>query len=198
MLAVKPKIKPKTSGTQTVFWWIVWISFTIGSFFVAAAVWTPVIAKHFGSIQQTRNAVIWVAAVFGTWLVFLVPLIIVMYSKVDKAYEEARIRREKSANRFRSIAIDPEKRRIPKNLRLNLAKYPETIEGGHLVTVVLTNGREIQNVFIAHGEEVLGIYDAETMDFEGKDISEIRINNLENPGLFLTNQWLRLDGIQAP
>ena len=65
---MKPKIKPKTktSGTQTVFWWVVWISLTIGSFFVAAAVWTPFIAKHFGSIQQTRNAVIWVAAVFGT------------------------------------------------------------------------------------------------------------------------------------
>src|SRR5437899_1735211 len=78
--------RKKAGGTQTIFWWIVWISLTIASFFAASAFWTPFIAKHFGSILETRNAVIWIGAVFGTWMVFLVPLIILMYQKVDKAY----------------------------------------------------------------------------------------------------------------
>ena len=64
------------------------------AFFAAAAFWTPWIAKHLGSIRETKNSIIWVTAVFGTWMVFLVPLIIVMYSRVDKVYEDARLRRE--------------------------------------------------------------------------------------------------------
>src|SRR5205823_2536522 len=96
----------KASGTQTIFWWVVWITLTIASFFLAAAFWTPVIASKFGSIRETRTSVIWIVAVFGTWMAALVPLIIVMYSKVDKAYEDARLRREKAALRFKSISVE--------------------------------------------------------------------------------------------
>lgn len=188
----------KNNALKAVFWWVVWISATIGSFFIASSFWTPIIARKFGSIHETRNAVIWVTAVFGTWLLFLVPLIVTMYSKVDKAYEDARLRREKAANRFRSILVEREKRLIPDFLRIQLAQQPETIEGGHLVNVVLKDGREIQNVFIAGRTEVLGIYDAETMDFEGKDIQSLHVNSLERPSFYLTSQWLRLDGISSP
>ncbi|MBI3306591.1 MAG: hypothetical protein HYZ84_02120 [Candidatus Omnitrophica bacterium] len=78
--------KPKTKGSRTILWWVMWIVMTIVSFFLAAWLWTPIIASQFGSIHQNRNAVLWVTAVFGTWMVILVPLIVVMYMKVDKVY----------------------------------------------------------------------------------------------------------------
>ena len=99
--------------TPNVLWWIVWILLTIGSFFVSAHFWTGFIADKFGSIHQPGVAILWVSAVFGSWMVLLVPLIILMYNKVDKAYDEARIKREMSALRqqqkgvlFKSIFVE--------------------------------------------------------------------------------------------
>ena len=114
------KNSKKSGGSQTILWWVIWIALTIGSFFVASAIWTPVIASRFGSVRETKPAVLWITAVFGTWMVILLPLIILMYQKVDKAYEDARIRREKAALRFRSIRVDKSKRLIPQKLRATL------------------------------------------------------------------------------
>ncbi len=188
----------KPSGTQTIFWWVVWITLTIASFFVAAAFWTPLIAKKFGSIHETRNSVIWIVAVFGTWMATLVPLIVVMYSKVDKAYEDARLRREKAALRFKSIPVDKSKRLLSSVLAARLEHSPEAIQGGHLVTLFLKDGRKIPNVFIAERKEILGIYDAEKLTFEAADIKEMELSDLNNLPPFLAPNWLRLDGVTAP
>ena len=178
------------------FWWIVWITLTIVSFFVAVAIWTPIIASRFGSVRETRNSVIWVTAVFGTWMVILVPLIIMMYQKVDKAYEDARNKREQAVNRFRSVKIDLTKRLISPELAGKLAAQPEIIQGGHLVTVKLGDGRKIPHVFIANKNEILGIYDAPEMNFTGQDVQDLEIEDmLENPPSFFTPNWLRLDGM---
>ena len=188
----------KASGTQTIFWWITWIVLTIVSFFAAAAFWTPIIAKKFGSIHETRTSVIWIVAVFGSWMAALVPLIIVMYSKVDKTYEDARMRREKAALRFKSIQVDRSKRLLPPDLSAKLKESPEVISGGHLVTALLKDGRKIENVFISDKNEILGIYDAEELTFEGKDIRDIEPADLNKLPSFMTPQWLRLDGVSAP
>lgn len=186
------------SGSQTIFWWIVWISFTILSFFAAAYVWTPIIAKHFGSVRQANASVAWVVAVFGTWMIILVPLIILMYSKVDKAYEDARIRREKNAVRFRSIFVEPARRLLPAAAAQKLSGLPQTIQGGHLVNVTLKDGRNIENVFVSEGKEVLGVYNASDFSFQGKDIQEIEPVDFKQAPSFLANLWLRLDGVKAP
>ena len=190
--------KPKSKAPQTIFWWVTWITLTIVSFFVAAAFWTPWIAQHVGSIRETKNAVIWVTAVFGTWLVFLVPLIIVMYSKVDKVYEDARLRREKAALQFKSILVERNKRILPNHLKLKLSGVPETIEGGHLVRTVLKDGREVPYVFVSNREEILGVYDCSEMPFQVAEIKDIFPESTEMLPAFLQTKWLRLDGVQAP
>lgn len=184
----------KSKGVQTILWWIGWITLTIVSFFAAAAFWTPVIAHQLGSVRDSRNAILWIIAVFGTWMIFLVPLIIFMYQKVDKAYEDVRIRREQNANRFRSILVPEEKRLIPAVLSEKLATYPATVNGGHLVNITLQNGIVISNVFISECREVLGIYDAREMTFDGNEIKDLELVNMQSPPLFLTTSWLRLDG----
>lgn len=195
------KDRPNTQsqkGSQTILWWVVWILLTIGSFFASAAFWTPFIAKRFGSIHETRHAVIWVASVFGTWMVILVPLIVVMYQKVDRAYEDARIRREKAALRFRSIMVEKPKRLLSSELAAKLKDVPETISGGHLVSLTLKDGRRIPLVFVAGREEILGIYDHTEMPFDGKDILDLETTDLADAPPFLTANWLRLDGVSAP
>lgn len=184
----------KAKKDRTVLWWILWITATIVSFFIAHAVWTPWIAEHFGSVREPRNAIIWVIAVFGTWMVILFPLIIVMYQKVDKAYEDARIRREEKTNQFRFITVDRSRRVLGENLRQKLRGRPETIQGGHLVSVTLKNGSNYPYVFIAGGEEILGIYDETDLPFEASEIHTLEVVNMENPPFFTSNKWLRVDG----
>ena len=187
-------VNAKSKGTQTILWWVAWITLTIVSFFAAAAFWTPFIAKYLGSVRESRNAIFWVIAVFGTWMIFLVPLIIVMYQKVDKVYEDARIRREDNANRFRSILVPEEKRRIPAHLSQKLAAFAPTVNGGHLVNLTLQNGSQIPSVFISECREVLGVYNARELTFEPMDIRDLELVDMNTPPNFLTTSWLRLDG----
>ncbi len=189
--------KSSSNGLKAIFWWIVWISLTIGSFFIASSVWTPFIAKHFGSVRETSASVIWVASVFGTWMIFLIPLIIVMYSKVDKVYEDARLRKEANAKKFRSILVDPSKRELSPAIKSKLAHLPQTIQTGHLVNVTLQDGRKIDNVFVAEKNEILGIYNANQLSFEGKDVIDIEPVDFKNTPAFISNLWLRLDGVQS-
>jgi hypothetical protein len=141
-----------------------------------------------------------VIAVFGSWMVLLVPLIIVMYSKVDKTYEDARLSREaaqlkKAREEFpaRSQCVDPKERKLSPELVKIVKKIPETIPQGHLVTAVLKDGRTIRNVFIAHKKEVLGVYDCERLDFNIQDIVSIQQGDQDPLPSFEIERWLRLD-----
>lgn len=188
---------------STVTWWLIWIALTIGSFFVAVWFWTPFIAERFGSIKNPGVTLIWIVAVFGTWLVALAPLMIFMYRKVDQAYENARIRRELRAGqakdpvKIKAIWVEESRRRIPKEIVSALRRVPETIKGGHLVTAVLKDGRRIENVFIAKKKLILGIYDQEEFSFSGEDLAEIELVDLTRPPDFTQKTWLRLDGNSA-
>ncbi|OGW84565.1 MAG: hypothetical protein A3C35_05130 [Omnitrophica bacterium RIFCSPHIGHO2_02_FULL_46_11] len=188
---------------STVTWWLIWISLTIGSFFLAVWFWTPFIASRFGSIKNPTTSLLWVVAVFGSWLVALIPLMIVMYYKVDKAYEDARIRRELKAEKFKdpvkikAVFIEESKRRLPKEVSEKLKKTPQTIKGGHLITAILKDGRKIKNVFISRGKEILGVYDQEELTFEGADIANFETADLTSPPDFTQKIWLRLDGNSA-
>ena len=200
---------------STVTWWLIWISLTIGSFFLAVWFWTPFIAARFGSIKNPTTAILWIIAVFGSWLVALTPLMILMYRKVDKAYEDARIRRELRAEKFsaegrirlqyggkdpvkiEAVFIEESKRQLSKHLTEKLKNVPQTIKGGHLVTAVLKDGRKIENVFIARRKELLGIYDQQELTFEPDDIINFELTDLTHPPDFTQKTWLRLDGNSA-
>ena len=185
---------------STVTWWLIWISLTIGSFFLAVWLWTPFIAKHFGSIKNPGVTLLWVISVFGTWLVVLIPLMIFMYRKVDQAYEDARIKRETRLEKFKdpvkikAVFVEESKRRIPKTLTQKLKAVPNTIKGGHLVTAVLKDGRRIEHVFIANRQIILGVYDQLGFSFDARDIADVELTDLTHPPDFTQKMWLRLDG----
>lgn len=194
----------KTSGRAAVLWWLGWIALTIISFFISCWLWTPIIAKHVGPMDKTGVPLIWITAVFGSWMVLLVPLIVVMYTKVDKAYEDARMTREskaylkaKTESGINSVYIEPEKRRLPKEFSERLKKWPETIKRGHLVTVVLNSGERVENVFIKDRKEVLGVYGVDNVSFTAADFKDIEPADTASLPAFEAKGWLRLDGVGA-
>ena len=192
---------------STVLWWIGWIALTLISFFVSAWFWTGFLAKYAGTMDRPGMPILWVTAVFGTWLVLLVPLIIVMYNKVDRAYEDARISREakqyeasKRELGVRSVRIEELDRLLPKALTDKLKRQKPIIKKGHLVTAVLKDGRRVPNVFIYDNRDVLGVYGQASLTFKISDIVDvIPVGESEPLTAFTADRWLRLDGVgQAP
>lgn len=188
-----------------VWWWVGWILLTIAAFFVSCYFWTGFIARHVGSMQKTGAPILWVTAVFGSWMVLLIPLIIVMYQKVDKAYEDARLAREKvsfekaqSAFRVKSAFLETADRWLDKTLVQKLGKIPEAVRNGHLVTAVLKDGRRVENVFVRGRKEVLGVYGVETPPFRAGEIADIEPVDLDRLPDFKPEKWLRLDGVGTP
>ncbi len=183
-----------------VTWWIGWMALTIASFFASVGFWTWFLAKNGGNVQNTATAQKWVFAVFGTWMVALVPLIVTMYQKVDRAYEKARLRREASeanAEKRAKIAyLDPSKRTLQDPLVQKLKRIPPTLkrgkQAGHLVTAVLKDGRKFENIFVVNQSEVLGIYGHDKLPFEINQIADLE--PVEKFPAFIEENWLRLDG----
>ena len=82
-------------------------------------------------------------------------------------------------------------------LATKLRAIPETIKGGHLVSITLKDGRKIPNIFVANSEEILGIYDFTEMPFEANEITHIEPADLASSPPILAPNWLRLDGVTA-
>lgn len=190
----------KQSGFSVVWWWLLWIAVTILSFFAAAALWTPVIARYCGNMSQPGVPIIWVTAVFGTWMIVLVPLIIVMYNKVDRAYEDARMRRESAALMharqnlpFKAFWVDDSERLLAQPLADKLKKIPGTLKNGKLVKAVLRGGKVIENVFVLDNQEVVGIYGLDRLDFALRDIVDLQPMDLDRLPAYEAGRWLRLD-----
>ena len=181
-----------------VTWWIGWMALTIVSFFASAGFWTWFFAKNGGSVQNPATARNWVFAVFGTWMIALVPLIVIMYQKVDRAYEKARLRREEGPEqkRAKTLYLDPSKRTLENPLVQKLKKISPTLkqgrQAGHLVTAVLKDGRKFENVFVVNQSEVLGIYGHDRLPFEVREIADLE--PAEKFPAFSEENWLRLDG----
>lgn len=193
------------SSQSTVGWWLGWILLTIASFFASCYFWTKFIAAHIGSMREPGVPILWVAAVFGTWMTLLVPLIIVMYAKVDKAYEDGRMARETAAFEkkekslpFKSVRVEDSERILNVPLSQKLKKIPETIKHGHLMTAVLRDGRKIENVFIRDKKDVLGIYGVDSLPFKISDIVDLETADASRWPDFKAENWLRLDGAGEP
>lgn len=192
----------KKNETTSVWWWLGWIVLTIVSFFLSCYFWTGFIARHAGGMDQPGVPALWVTAVFGSWMVFLVPLIIVMYNKVDKAYEDARLTREKAQSqkaekefKARNVIVERTLRILKKGPAAKLKKFQETIRRGHLVTVTLNSGKKVKNVFILDKKEVLGVYGVEKLSFDIQDIVDVEPVADEEIPHFKPEEWLRLDGV---
>ena len=187
---------------NNVTWWIGWMALTIATFFIAAGFWTWFFARGGGSIKDPGATGRWVFAVFGTWLIALVPLIITMYKKVDRAYEKAQKKKEMQAagkqSNARSIQVTYEKRALNPTLTEKLKDVPATLKrgalSGHLMAATLKDGRKFDHVYIANGKELLGVYGESELSFAASEIEDLQPVDLDKVPAFTEENWLRLDG----
>ena len=189
-------------GQSTVVWWVGWITLTIVTFFISCYLWTGLIARFAGPMQKSGVPVLWITAVFGTWMIFLVPLIVVMYNKVDRVYEDARERRETEAFErakqfvtYKTCDVDLEKRTLRPELIAKVRKTPRILKNGHLMKAILKNGRSVEHLFVYNEKELLGVYGMEKLDFEAGDIQDLEPMDLDKLPEYQEQRWLRFDGV---
>ena len=187
------------SKEHPILWWLGWITLTIVAFFIPCFGWTRFFASHAGTMQDPGMPALWVSAVFGSWMVILVPLIILMYNKVDRAYEDSRNTRERQAHellssRFpvKAISVDEAKLTLPKALQKKLKRLPKTLKRGQLVSLDFKDGRKLENVFVFEGEDIVGVYGVGDFPFDAREAVNA---TLMDPGQSVPadyDRWLRL------
>lgn len=196
--------KEKPKSRWGVISWVVWIVMTIVSFFVSAYIWTHVLARFYGTMQEPGAPIVWVSCVFGTWIIFLIPMIIFMYKNVDRAYEEMRAKREQQAARSQETKLNYKvgqltsaERLVGADVRDSLQKMKPFVQGGFLVQVTLKDARQFPFVFLTAEGELAGIYDVDQAPFQGSDIS-VAQDVSEGPlPEFKEERWLRLNILEG-
>jgi hypothetical protein len=135
---------------------------------------------------------LWGKSVLGTWLVLTLPFLIFLYKKADAIFKAAHERQTRLGPRFQTRFLERSRRLLPENIVEKIKAVPEALEEGHVVKLKLRDGREIPNVFIFRGNEVLGLYDAHEMTFETRDVTDVEV--VTALPQYEESRWLRLDG----
>ena len=135
---------------------------------------------------------LWTKAVFGTWLFLTLPFLILLYRKADQIFKAAVMRQTADHPKFSSIFVERSKRLLPDEISRQLRAVPETLQKGHVVHLVLKNGRRIPHAFVLNSNEILGLYEKAEFDFNPKEI--VGIEPVNQMPVYDETKWLRLDG----
>lgn len=134
----------------------------------------------------------WTKAVIGTWLFSMLPFLVFLYKKADVIFKNAVLRQTQTTPKFRSIFVEKQKRFIPDGIASRLEALPPVLENGHVVTLILKDGRKIQDVFVINSKEILGIYDRSELGFKMSEVADIE--PVAALPVYEESKWLRLDG----
>src|SRR3989338_2775624 len=170
--------------------WLFGMGIFIGLLVVSLFVWSWLLKER---INQGGYDTLWVKSVFVSWLVILLPFLILMYRKADLIFKTA-VERQTYSPKFRTVSVERSKRPLPASFAQQLKGIPPTLRGGQVVTLVLKNGRKVPHVFVLDYQEILGIYDQKEYDFNPTDVSGLETILLENLPAYEESKWLRLDG----
>lgn len=160
--------------------------------FVASALGWSFFFYH--RILETANRFdgVWLKAVLGSWLVLMLPFLAALYKKADLIFKAAAARQGVSGPRFRTAFVERSKRMLRQDLVEKLENLPMTLAKGQIVTVSLTDGRVIPNVFVLHCREILGVYDCSDFGFDTSEIQNVDL--MTDLPAYEESRWLRLDG----
>ncbi len=166
----------------------IFVGFLVTSLFFWSFIFKDRLAAHAAALDRG-----WAKAVFASWLLLLIPLLIWMYRMADILFRSAAARQTYEPG-YKSIFVETSKRLLPENLSEKLKKEPFTLPKAHVVTLMLKNGAQIPHVFVMNAREILGIYDRETMDFSAGDITDLKVACKDELLPYEETRWLRLDG----
>ena len=134
----------------------------------------------------------WIKNTGGTWLLALVPLAAFMYRRADVIFRRADQKQSYSPNYQRTV-VPLEERTLSNEISQKLRSFPETLPHGHMVSVLLNDGRKISHVFIKYRREIAGVYDRSELGFRSSDIKDVDPTNAENWPVVEESKWLRID-----
>lgn len=170
--------------------WLAGMGLFIGLLMASALFWS---LRFRANLADTRSFhPEWLRSVLGSWLFLALPFLVVMYRSADRIFKTALLRQTQTGPRFRSIFIERSHRILSHGLAEKLGRIPETMEGAHLVHLLLKDGRRIPNVFILNRREILGVYDRTELGFDLKDAADLEA--VRPLPVFEESKWLRLDG----
>jgi hypothetical protein len=172
--------------------WFGGMTVFIGLLVSSALFWSVVLRKQIHPDVAGLDPV-WAKAVFGTWLAVLLPFLVFMYLKADRIFKDAHARQSYTP-RFRSVCVDPSRRTLPSFIQEKIKTAPATLRNGHILTIVLRDGRRVSNIFVINFREIIGIYDKMALDFEPRDVVDAEVVRSADLPAYEEDKWLRLDG----
>ena len=173
--------------------WLAGMGIFIGLLIASSFLWSVVLKERILAHPSGSFDPLWVKAVFGSWLFILIPFLILMYRKADQIFKNA-VDRQTYVPRFRSAYFEQSKRLLPEAIADKVKAIPPTLRGGHVVTAVLRDGRRIPHVFVVNTQEIIGLYDKTSLDFDAKDVVDIEKIDPSDLPAYDETRWIRLDG----
>jgi len=173
--------------------WLAGMAVYIGLLILASLAWSFIFRD---SLHRTASGLYgpWLKAVLATWLLALIPFLVIMYRKADTLFKEAHARQTSRGPKFQSTLIEKALRQLPITIADQISLFPEMLENGRIVTLKLKDGREIQDVFVINSREVIGLYGRESMDFKIGDVAGVQAVDAQSLPAYDETRWLRLDG----
>ena len=171
--------------------WFTGMGFFIGLFIASALAWTWFLRKRLFPDTPGFDPV-WLKAVFSTWFLILIPLLVWMYRRADNIFEKANARQTYEPH-FQVHWIEPEKRQLSADLSRQIKKFKPTIPGGHLVNARLKNGQVLKHLFVMDAKEVAGVYDPMVLDFDVSEFEDLSVLESDCLPSFDETKWVRFN-----
>lgn len=172
--------------------WLLGMGIFIGLLVASSLGWSVVFKEKILLKESAAIHPLWVKAVFGSWLVFLIPFLIMMYRQADNIFKTA-VQNQTYTPRHKVMSIPQKSRLLPEGLVNRLKNIEFTIQNGHLIDLTLKDGRKIPNVFVFKGHEIMGIYERESLDFEVSQIEDFKCVDKAKLPAFDESKWLRFE-----
>lgn len=173
--------------------WLRAMGVFVGCLVLSAFIWGLVFRSEIIKDHSGINGN-WAKAVFGTWLVLFLPFLVWMYKKSDELFKTAMARQTPKGPAFKTILVEKIKRMLPETITKKIGKFSPTLEKGHVVHLILRDGKKIPHVFVMNASEVLGIYDHEHYDFDVDEVMDVELVSTNELPAYEESKWLRLDG----
>ena len=180
-----------TDQENSVDAWLTGMGFFIGLFVLSAFFWSWALKARIFPDTPGLDPV-WMKAVFASWLVILIPLLIWMYRSADAIFKTAN-ERKSIEPRFKAHWIDPEKRLLPAALAEKVRSHKPTLPGAHVVTGRLKSGEFLPHLFILNAKEVIGAYDPQKIDLDASQLEDVIVLDPSKLPVYDESKWVRFN-----
>ncbi len=169
--------------------WLCGMGIFIGLLMASALFWDFIFRGRIASKGLDGG---WAKAVLGTWLLSLLPFLVWMYRQADQIFQSAVSRQLRTGPHYRATLVEKSKRILPENVAAKISRFTPSLKDGHVVSLLLKDGRRIPNIFVLNSKEILGIYDRSELGFEGEEVTDAEV--MDQLPAYEEEKWLRLDG----